>query len=89
MIMELFYNLIIAPIELFIEVAFVFISTVVRYNPVFSILGISTLITLCCLPLYAKAESIQEKERAIQKTMKNKITKIKKNFKGNEQLMIL
>ena len=89
MILNFFYNIIISPIELLIEVAYTFLSIVVRYNPVFPIFGISILVTLCCLPLYAKAESIQKTERELQKKMKNKIASIKKHFKNDEQYMIL
>jgi YidC/Oxa1 family membrane protein insertase len=87
--MNILYSIFISPIELFIETAYTFLNTVVRYNPVFPVFGISVLVTLCCLPLYAKAESVQEKERTLQKKMKNRISSIKKHFKGDERYMIL
>ena len=89
MILDIFYNIIIYPIELLIEVSYSFFSTVVRYNSIFPIFGISVLVTICCLPLYAKAELIQNNERLLQKKFKNKIASIKKNFSGNEKYMIL
>jgi len=89
MIFEILYNIIIFPIELLIETAYTFLSIVVRYNPVFPILGISLLVSIFCLPLYAKAEAVQNIERALQKKMKPKIAKIKKYFKGNEKIMVL
>ena len=83
------YSIIISPIEFLIETAYTFFSVVVRYNPVFPVFGISVLITLLCLPLYIKAESIQNEERHIQNRMKAKIASIKKQFSGNEKYMIL
>lgn len=89
MIFDILYYIIISPIELLIETFYSFISTVVRYNPVFPLLGISIVVNILCLPLYAKAESLQEIERQKQNLLKNKITSIKKNFRGNERYMLL
>ena len=89
MILDIFYNIIIYPIELLIEVSYSFFATVVRYNAIFPIFGISILVTICCLPLYAKAELIQNNERLLQKKFKDKIARIKRNFSGNEKYMIL
>ena len=89
MILNILFNIIIAPIELIIETLYTFLSIVVRYNPIFPIFGISVFITIICLPLYSKAEIIQANERSIQERMKNKIAIIKKNFKGDEKYMIL
>jgi YidC/Oxa1 family membrane protein insertase len=86
---NILYLIIIAPIEMLIESAYAFLSVVVRHNHVFSILGISILVNMLCLPLYSKAEHIQENERRIQKKMAKRIQSIKKNFKGDERYMIL
>jgi YidC/Oxa1 family membrane protein insertase len=83
------YLIIIAPIEMLIESVYAFLMVVVRHNHAFAILGISILVSLLCLPLYAKAEYIQEKERLIQKKMSGRIKSIKKHFRGDEQYMIL
>jgi len=89
MLFEIIYYIIISPIELMIETVYTFLSIIVRYNPVFPIFGISVFVTLCCLPLYEKAESIQNKERNIQRRMKHKIASISKHFSGNKRYMIL
>jgi YidC/Oxa1 family membrane protein insertase len=83
------YNIIIGPIELILEAVYGFLLLVIRNNHGFAVLGISIIVSFLCLPLYAKAESIQEKERLIQKKMAKKITSIRKNFKGDERYMIL
>jgi len=54
-----------------------------------SIVILSLGINIITLPIYSVAEQWQEKERAIQKKMKAKITDIKAVFKGDEQYMIL
>jgi membrane protein insertase Oxa1/YidC/SpoIIIJ len=54
-----------------------------------SIMCVSGVISLLCLPLYMVAERWQEVERNIQKQLKPKIDKIKAAFKGDEQYMIL
>jgi YidC/Oxa1 family membrane protein insertase len=87
--MDTFYYIIVYPIELLIESAFSFIIVVLRHNYGLAIIGISFLISLLCLPLYAKAEILQNKERNIQKKMANKIASIKKNFFGDEKYLIL
>lgn len=83
------FNIIIYPITLIIESAYAFLNTVIKHNHGFAILGISFFISLLCLPLYAKAELIQEKERIIRKKMSSRIVSIRQNFKGDEQYMIL
>lgn len=88
-ILNIFYYIIIYPIELIIESAYAFFNTVILHNHGFAILGISFLISLLCLPLYRKAELIQEKEHLIKKKMSKRIASIRKHFKGDEQYMIL
>jgi YidC/Oxa1 family membrane protein insertase len=88
--MNVFFNIIVSPIELLIESAYAFLITVVGGgNQTFAILGISILVTILCLPLYTKAELIQEKERTVQRKMAKRIASIRKCFKGDERHMIL
>jgi YidC/Oxa1 family membrane protein insertase len=87
--LSVLYNIIIGPIELILETAYGFLLLVVRNNQGFAVLGISIIVSVLCLPLYAKAESLQEKERLIQKKMAKKVASIRKNFKGDERYMIL
>ncbi|MCL2719898.1 MAG: membrane protein insertase YidC [Treponema sp.] len=54
-----------------------------------SIISISIIISLLCLPLYAVAEKWQQHERDTVNKLRQKIDKIKKAFKGDEQYMIL
>jgi YidC/Oxa1 family membrane protein insertase len=86
---NIIYNIVVGPIELIIESAYDFLTSAVRHNPGFAILGISALVNICCLPLYAKAEFVQEQERNINRKMAKRIASIKKHFAGDERHMIL
>jgi YidC/Oxa1 family membrane protein insertase len=54
-----------------------------------SIIGVSFAVTLLCLPIYIIAEKWQQTERNTVKKLKEKISKIKAVFKGDEQFFIL
>lgn len=88
-IIDILYNIIIFPIELIIETVYSFLNTLVKTNHGFSIIGLSIFVSLLCLPLYLKADRIQENERLIQKKLSGKISSIQKHFSGNEKYMIL
>ena len=47
------------------------------------------LVSLACLPLYIRADILQEKEKEIQSKLAKKVNSIKKNFKGDERLFLL
>ena len=51
------YNLIVYPIELIVEVVFSTINGLCR-NPGIAIVGVSFVVSLLVLPLYAKADAI-------------------------------
>ncbi|MBR4630658.1 MAG: YidC/Oxa1 family membrane protein insertase [Treponema sp.] len=83
-----FYNLFIHPIKQLLEIFYIFFSELTS-NPGISVIGLSFVVTLACLPLYIVAENWQEKERLIQKQMKFRAARIKKAFKGDEQYMMI
>jgi YidC/Oxa1 family membrane protein insertase len=51
--------------------------------------GLSLAVNLFCLPMYAKAEQLQQLERNIQKKLAGKTAVIKKCFTGDERYFIL
>jgi YidC/Oxa1 family membrane protein insertase len=84
------FDIIIYPIKLIIECIYVILSTsIFKGNVGIALAGLSLTVNLLCLPLYAKAEQLQQKERDIQKRMAKRIASIKRCFKGDEQYMIL
>lgn len=85
---EIAYTLILYPIVQIIEISYEFFGRLF-HNAVLSILGISFVVTILCLPLYIVAEKWQETERKTQSKLKKGIERIKSTFKGDEQYMIL
>jgi len=86
--MSVLYTLLIYPITQIIELCFTF-SLKIFKNTGISILGISFIISLLCLPLYNAAEKWQKFERDTIKRLKSKIDKIKLAFSGDERFMLL
>ncbi len=84
------YSIIIAPIEAVVDWIFSFIlNKIPSLGVIGAICGVSVCVNILALPLYNIAESIQEKERQINKKMEPRVKRIKKGFKGDEQFMIL
>ena len=82
------YSIVVAPIELLVEILFVF-SYKAFNNIGVAIAAISLLVSFFTLPLYYIADKIQKKERDQRKALEPGIKRIKKAFKGDEQYMIL
>ncbi len=84
------YNIIVAPIESIVGWIFLFIiNKIPSIGVIGAICGVSIAINILALPLYNIAESIQEKERQINKKLEPRVKRIKKGFKGDEQFMML
>jgi membrane protein insertase Oxa1/YidC/SpoIIIJ len=82
------YTIIIYPLTQIIEFTFAVAQKLFQETGI-SVLFISSVVSILCLPLYTVAEGWQEKERNIQKKLKQKIEKIKAVFLGDERFMIL
>ncbi|MBR3081386.1 MAG: membrane protein insertase YidC [Clostridiales bacterium] len=82
------YTLIIYPIELLFEIVF---SIIYRSsgNAVISIVILSLVFNLVVLPLYRRADSIQEEAREKEIKLAPVIKHIRESFKGDERFMIL
>ena len=90
--LSILYNIVIAPIELVVEVAFEMLFRLVgqhETNQGLAVIGVSLAISFLTLPLYARADAVQQKERDIQKKLLHWVTHIKKTFKGDERFMML
>ena len=85
---NILYTIIIYPITQILEFVFVFAQKLFKETG-FSVICISTAVSILCLPLYDVAEKWQQLEREIGKKLKPKVDKIKEAFKGDEQYMIL
>ena len=82
------YQLIIMPLELMIEVIFTVMYRILN-NEGFAIIGVSIVVSFLILPLYRRADLMQEEERDRQDAMKHWVDHIKHTFKGDEQYMLL
>lgn len=86
--MNILYTVIIYPITQLIEFVFTFSQTVFKETGI-SIIVISIVVNIICLPLYNLAEKWQETERKTHKKLKPKMDNIKAAFSGDERFMIM
>ena len=82
------YTLVIYPIELLFEIVFSVIFKT-SGNAIVSIIILSLVFNLVVLPLYRRADSIQEEAREKEIRLAPVIRHIKQSFKGDERFMIL
>ncbi len=86
--MEFLFNLIVKPLQLLFE--FIFTNTYyTTENIILSIFILSFAVSILCLPLYLRADEIQEEENEIQKKLSKRVNSIKKNFRGDERELLL
>ncbi len=85
---NLIYTILISPIELLFEVIFNFSNSIIN-NPVFSIIILSLVVNFLVLPLYIRADAIQEEERRTEEKLDKWVKHIRKTFKGDERFMML
>ena len=84
---SILYRLIIYPLELLFEVIFR-LSEKSVHNPGVSIIVLSLVVNFLVLPLYRRADAMQEEERDISAKMAPWLTHIRKTFKGDERFMM-
>lgn len=82
--MNLFYQVLIAPIETALRVAFSATYAVIGSYGL-SILTLSLLVNLLLLPLYRLAKPWQEAERRAQQQLRPKLEQFKQSFSGEER----
>ena len=82
-----FYNILIRPIQYLIEVAYVLLYHFLQ-DPSLAVIGLSLVVSTLVLPLYVRAETIQEQERKQQHQMKYWNDHIRRTFHGDERYMM-
>ena len=87
-VLGLRYALFIGPLELFFEVVYAVAFRLVE-NPGVAIVFLSLAMNFLVLPLYRRADAMQEAERERSMRMKPGTDHIKKTFKGDERFMML
>ena len=81
-------TLLLKPLQLLFEVVYVMANKVIG-NPGMSVIVLSLFVNFLVLPLYMRADAIQEEEHAIEKKLQKGVEHIKKTFSGDERMMML
>ncbi len=85
---QILYTMLIKPLELLYEYIFAVVQKGMP-NPALSIVILSLTVNLLVLPLYKRADEVQEAERAMENKLRDGVAHIKKSFRGDERMMIL
>ena len=85
---SILYTIFFGPLQLLFEVIYMLTNKVVG-NPGLSIVVLSFTMNILVLPLYRRADAMQEKERNMENALRGGVAHIKKTFKGDERMMIL
>ncbi|MCQ2530838.1 MAG: YidC/Oxa1 family membrane protein insertase [Lachnospiraceae bacterium] len=88
MFLTVIFNLIIRPLIVVFELIYSLMDKFLG-NPILCIVALSIVMNLLCLPLYKRADAIQEEERQKQESMAYWLNHIKKAFKGDERYMMI
>ena len=86
--LDILYTVFIMPLQLAFEVLYTMTNTVIE-NPGLSIVALSLMMNFLVLPLYMRADAMQEHERDMENLLRRGVAHIKKTFRGNEKSMML
>ncbi len=87
MLLEILYYLTIRPLEILFETIF-FMSYRFIGKPFATIIALSIFVNILVFPLYKRADKLQAEQREREKAMEEKLSHIKKTFKGDEKVMM-
>lgn len=87
-LISIFENLLIGPLKLVFEIIYKFAYRFIGH-PGLAIIVLSLAMNLLVLPLYRRADSMQEQARDIEAKLYKGIAHIKKTFSGDERMMML
>lgn len=88
MFLDIIYTILIGPLQLLFEMIFA-IANRYTQHPGLSIIVLSLVMNFLVLPLYKRADQMQEEARDIEKKLEKGVKHIKKTFSGDERMMIL
>ena len=87
-VFQILYTILIRPLQIFFEYVFS-VAEKGLSNPGLSVIALSLAMNLLVLPLYNRADAVQEEERDIENKLKKGVAHIRKTFKGDEKMMML
>lgn len=82
------YTLLFQPLQVLFEVIYSIANSLIG-NRGLSIIALSVAMNFLVLPLYRRADAMQEQERDIEAKLEKGVYHIKKTFKGDERMMML
>ena len=86
--LEIVSTILIEPLILAFEIIYVIANRVIG-NPGLSIIVLSLVMNFLILPLYMRADAMQEEEKELEQRLRKGVAHIKKTFKGDERMMML
>ena len=87
-VLTILETLLIGPLKLIFEIIFVIANRVIGH-PGMAIIVLSLIMNILVLPLYRRADAMQEEARDIEAKLHDGVAHIKKTFSGDERMMIL
>lgn len=87
-ILDILYTIFIMPLQLSFEVIYVITDRIIG-NPGLSIIALSLMMNFLVLPLYMRADKMQEHERDMEAKLRDGVAHIRKTFSGDEKSMML
>jgi len=87
-LITILYTIFIQPLQFVFELIFS-ITNKLTNHPGLSIIVLSLVMNFLVLPLYKRADDMQEKQREKEEKLKKGMDHIKKSFTGDERMMIL
>ena len=85
---EIIYQILIGPLQLFFEVLYTIANRMIG-NYGMSIIVLSLIMNFLVLPIYQRADRMQEEQRDIEEKLHDGMEHIRKTFKGDERMMML
>lgn len=86
--LEILNTLLLKPIQLVFEIIYASVNRLID-NPGCSIIVLSLAMNFLVLPLYRRADAMQEEQREMEARLQKGVTHIKRTFRGDEQMMML
>lgn len=86
--LDILYTIFIGPLQLVFEIIYAIANRFIGH-PGLAIVILSLIMNFLVLPLYKRADAMQETARDIDEKLRDGVSHIKKAFSGDEQMMIL
>lgn len=87
-ILDILYTLLIMPLQLMFEALYMLAYNIIGDAGI-AIIALSLAMNFLVLPLYMRADAMQEHERDMELKLNRGVSHIKKTFKGDERMLML